>query len=162
MKMISRRQRRCFCAFCKAPRKIYKKKHVNLTNVVAGIMLAMALSAAYYGQPDPRGLVVFCTFMVISEIFVYLRWRTSLVCRLCGFDPITYKRSPEAAARLVREFFNSKSEDPSFHMSRSPLLKLQKQRKVRERRDNELKFIKAKMLAKRPKPSSQLTPSKSP
>lgn len=150
MKLISRLRGRCFCAFCKAERKIYLKKHVDLTNVGGAVLLAMTAGQVIWGAPDPRALVLFCIAIVSGEVFVYLRWRASLVCNLCGFDPIIYKRSPEKAAQAVRAFFDERSENPNFWLSRSPLLERQKQKRAQERKEAELKMIEAKMLAKRP------------
>jgi len=138
---------------------MYAKKHVDLTNVVATSFLATAVTYAYFGQPDPRGLVLFCLFIIASEIFVYSRWRNSTVCKLCGFDPLIYKRSPAAAAAKVREFFVKNSSDPRFHLTRSPLNEIQRLKRKGERKQADLKFMQAKMVAAR---TSSLTPTKSP
>ena len=150
MKLISRLRDRCYCAFCKSERRIYVKKHVDLTNVLGASLLSVTLSVAYYGQPDPRALMIFCLIIGLSEIFVYMRWRTAIVCRMCGFDPVIYKKSPLQASRQVREFFNAKVDDPSFQLSRSPLLELQKKQRVNERRQHRHRALEAKMLTKSP------------
>jgi len=163
MKLISRLRGRCYCAFCKAERKIYVKKHVDLTNVVGAILLAMAVGQAYWGAPDPRALVLFCVTIVALEVFVYLRWRASLICSLCGFDPIIYKRSPEQAAQRVRAFYREREENPQFWLSRSPLLERKRAARVQERKASEYKELEAKLLARRPaKTASPLAPPKSP
>ncbi|NJM10451.1 MAG: hypothetical protein HC883_06285 [Bdellovibrionaceae bacterium] len=163
MRLISRLRGRCFCAFCKAERKVYVKKHVDLTNVVGAILLSMAVSQAYWGAPDPRSLVLFCLTIVVLEVFVYLRWRASIICNLCGFDPVIYKRSPELAAQRVRAFYQEREETPEFWLSRSPLLERKRQGRVQERKASEYKRLEAKMLAKRPvKSASPLAPPKAP
>src|SRR5665213_1466225 len=53
-----------FCAFCKAKRQVYNKKHVNLTNVVCAAAFTLAFTYAYFAEPDPRGLMVFCVFII--------------------------------------------------------------------------------------------------
>ncbi|MGE3683004.1 MAG: hypothetical protein AB7G93_14865 [Bdellovibrionales bacterium] len=134
MKIISRLRDQRYCAFCRSPRRLYVKKHVDLTNVVGMMLLALTSTHAYWGRPDPRGLILFCVFISGAEIFVYMRWRASVVCRLCGFDPVVYKRSPEQASKLVKQFFAEQAANPRFLLSKSPLLELHRQRVERERK----------------------------
>ena len=137
MKLFSRPRERCFCAFCRSPRWVYRKRHISLTNVLGASLLATMLSVGIWGQPDPRALMFLCLIAGFSELFIYLRWRVALVCRLCGFDPIVYKSSPERAAQRVREFFHERKEDPTFHLSRSPLLDVQKRLAKRASKQNQ-------------------------
>jgi hypothetical protein len=134
------------------------KKHVDLTNVVGAVLLAMILGQAYWGEADPRALVVFCLTIFISEIFVYLRWRTSVVCKMCGFDPVVYKRSPETAARLVRSFYQERRESPEFWLTRSPLLERKRQEITKDRKAAEYRALEAKKKA----PEKALAPAKAP
>ncbi len=139
MRLISRLRDHRYCAFCKTPRRVYLKKHVDLTNVVAAMLLSAAVTLTYAGQVDPRGLVLFCVIIGVSELMVYLRWRIAVVCKMCGFDPVIYKRSPAAAAFRVREFFEQQVENPRFQLSKSPLLELHRQQRLRERKRMELR-----------------------
>jgi hypothetical protein len=61
---------------------------------------------------DPRGVAIGLVFIFGAEIFVVLRHRLSLNCPKCGFDPVTYRRQPEEAARRVREHLARRAEDP--------------------------------------------------
>jgi hypothetical protein len=158
MGLFSRLRGRCFCAYCKAERRVYVKKHVGLTNVLAASAFAMAITYSQWGVPDPRGLVIFCVFIVGAEVFVYSRWRASMICKLCGFDPLIYKRSPEQAAQKVRQFFDERQQDPKFQMSRSPLLEIQRQRSNQERKSKERSALETKIQARRNSPV--LAPSK--
>lgn len=133
MTLISRLRDHRYCAFCKSQRRVYLKKHIDLTNVLGSILLSGAIAHAYYGQPDPRGLVIFCILIGFGELFVFLRWRVAVVCRLCGFDPVLYKRSPEQASNRVREFFTKQMNNPEFQLSKSPLVKLHRQMRENER-----------------------------
>ena len=157
MPLISRLRNRCYCAFCKTERKVYSKKHVDLTNVLGASFLATSLSYLYWGELDPRGLMLFGVLILVAEVFVYSRWRSSLVCKMCGFDPIMYKRSPQEASKAVREFFTDNAHKPGFQLSRSPLLEVHKQQRAQERKKQELRYIESKMQAKR---DSGLTPTK--
>jgi hypothetical protein len=48
------------------------------------------------------GLIIWAAFALISELFVSMRWRISMVCKNCGFDPILYIKEPEKAAEKVK------------------------------------------------------------
>jgi len=145
MKAKSRQRVRCFCAFCRSPRSVYDTKHIGLTNVLGAILLSMGISQVYYGTPDPRGLVVFCLLVVIGETFVYLRWRNGVICKLCGFDPVIYKKSPELAAERVRQFFAEQSVRPEFWLSASPLVEVYRQKREQEKRHQEIEAIYARL-----------------
>lgn len=134
MKLFFRLFEHRYCAFCKSPRRVYAKKHIDLTNVLGAALLSAVASLAIYGELEPRALLFFCLITVLGETFVFLRWRLSLVCRLCGFDPVLYKRSPSEAASRVRKFFENQIANPKFQLSRSPLLELHRRRQVNERK----------------------------
>ncbi len=162
MRIFSRLHTRCFCAFCKAERRIYTKKHVGLTNVLAAVLLSSAVTFVYWGELDPRGLMLFGLMILGSEVLIYLRWRTSLVCSLCGFDPLIYKRSPAEAAERVRAFYKTSSEDPNFLLSRSPLVERQRQQRRRQKQNHQMTMLEARILEKsRADDLSRLTPPKS-
>lgn len=134
MQLFSRLRDQRYCAFCKSARRVYLKKHISLTNVAGAILLSVGMSYAIYGRPDPSLLGIFCFLTVAGEMFVYSRWRASLVCKLCGFDPVVYKRSPEEASKQVRAFFEEQIEKPGFILSKSPLLELRRRLQEQERR----------------------------
>lgn len=134
MKLFSRLHAQRYCAFCKAPRRVYVKKHIDVTNVVGMLLFVTAITYFIWGTPDPRGLMLFCVFIAVSETFVQLRWRMNIVCNLCGFDPVTYKKSPARARQKVKDFFEENRNDPEFWMTRSPLVDLQKKIRIQERK----------------------------
>lgn len=137
--MISRLRDHRFCAFCRSPRRVYVKKHIDLTNVVMAGLFSALVTLSYWGQIDPRGLMLFCLITGISESMIYFRWRLAVVCKMCGFDPVLYKRSPEMAALRVRQFFEEQKINPSFHLSKSPLLELHRRHQANERKRMELR-----------------------
>ncbi len=151
-----RLRERCYCAFCKTPRWVYAKKHVDLTNVVLTGVAAWLATLAVWAELEPRGLMFFVVALMGSEIFIYLRWRMNLMCQLCGFDPIVYKKSPAKACAQVREFFNEQVKNPEFWLTRSPLLQVQRQILVQER-----KAWDQQVLANRTR-SSALAPTRTP
>jgi hypothetical protein len=137
MRLINPIRGRRFCAFCKSPRKIYIKKHIDATNVVLTLALAIGLSYVFFGGLDPRVVVLWPTIIIGAEVFIYLRWRSSLTCTLCGFDPVAYKRSPAEASLKVGQFFNSKTKSADFMLSRSPLLAVHKEQQDNQRKMSE-------------------------
>ncbi|MGE4133953.1 MAG: hypothetical protein AB7F86_20115 [Bdellovibrionales bacterium] len=139
MRIFSRLHTKSYCAFCRSPRRVYAKKHVDLTNVLGAAMLSAGLAVALFGEFNPRSLLFFCLVVGLSELFVYLRWRLAIVCKLCGFDPVLYKRSPDAAAKRVRAFFEEQIQNPAFHLSKSPLLAIYRKQVATERKKMELR-----------------------
>ena len=146
MQLFSRARHTSFCAFCKSPRRLYRRKHVGPTNVVSAIVIAAGLSMALWNEPDPRGLLFFSTYVIVAEVFIYLRWRAALTCRMCGFDPLVYKRSPAAASLAVREFFDRMGEDPQLMMSKSPLVEVHRRRREAERKRREIDGVRERAL----------------
>lgn len=147
---------RRYCAFCKAPRKVYLKKNIDLTNVLLAGVFAVVVTFAAWGSLDPMAILVFCISLALAECFVHIRWRQNIICNLCGFDPVTYKRSPDAARAQVKKFFKEQVENPEFWLTKSPLLVVQKQ--IRE---NEKKALEHQIIMNRSK-SSSLAPVKAP
>lgn len=92
-----------YCAFCRLPRKVYSKRHVNWTNVVWSLLVSLLLMVVIWGRFEPKFLVLFAIAVSGAEVFVHLRWRLSLPCPHCGFDPILYKTDRKKAARIVKE-----------------------------------------------------------
>jgi hypothetical protein len=152
---FSRLRDQRYCAFCKAKHRVYLRKHVSLTNVVLAAVFTLLVTYAIFAEPDPQGLMIFCVFVIGAEIFVYLRWRMSIVCSMCGFDPILYKRSPAKASAKVAAFFKEQVDNPEFWLSRSPLLNLQKRIRAQEKKNLEHQIISNRIK------SSSLAPPKS-
>ena len=63
---------------------------------------------------DPRALVVFVVFLAIAEVFVQIRWRMSLSCRQCGFDPVIYRKNQEVAVEKVKDHLQRRKMDPRY------------------------------------------------
>ncbi|HRK08108.1 MAG TPA: hypothetical protein PLZ57_10095 [Pseudobdellovibrionaceae bacterium] len=108
------------CAFCGSSHRVYLKRHIGIWDVLLAIALGFAMWVPWSaGGPedairffDPRGVAIGLVFIFGAEIFVVLRHRLSLNCPKCGFDPVTYRRQPEEAARRVREHLARRAEDP--------------------------------------------------
>lgn len=57
------------------------------------------------------------------ELFTRYRWRQSLKCKTCGFDPVIYKLNPEDAAKIVKSYLEKRKEDPRFLLKPQPQIK---------------------------------------
>src|SRR4051812_28752164 len=101
MKRVSQR---CYCAFCKSERVVYRKKHLNTLDAALAAVGSGLIMLVVWQDFDPRALVFFAVGLVLTELFIMLRWRTSINCAKCGFDPVLYKKDPAQAAEKVKAF----------------------------------------------------------
>ena len=136
--MLSERKS-CYCAFCKVVRKVYRYKHLSFLDILGLILLGISVTFAVYKSLDPRGLFFIALFLLIGEAFVQAKWRTSMVCRNCGFDPVIYIRSPEQAGLKIRAFLDTRAESPA-HLLRPPISIPKKSEKVSKGQNLSLKM----------------------
>ncbi|MBX3018057.1 MAG: hypothetical protein KF767_09215 [Bdellovibrionaceae bacterium] len=106
------------CAFCRSPRHIHRKRHIGVIDFAGSALGAAAITAAVFGGFDGRGLLIFGAFVVAAEIFVQMRWRVSIPCPHCGFDPVLYSRKPEDAAEKVKIRLAARKNDPRALLGR--------------------------------------------
>jgi hypothetical protein len=118
MSPLFKAKNNCYCAFCKSPRRIYRKKNISIKNILGSALAAVVVMFAIWQQYDPRVMIVFVVCAAISEVFVKIRWRLSVVCRQCGFDPVLYLKQPETAAQKVKTQLDLRKQDPKYLLSR--------------------------------------------
>lgn len=111
--MFAQRQN-CFCAFCKTPKKVYKRKRLSLFEVIALSMLSLLITSVVWEHLDPRGLVLLILMVSMSEFFIRLRWRYSTICNNCGFDPVIYVKDSGRAAESVKKFMDQRKDNPDY------------------------------------------------
>ncbi|MNJ98537.1 hypothetical protein D3C87_163040 [compost metagenome] len=105
-------------------------------NIMGAAMASVVLMLAMWQQYDPRVMIVFVVCLAISEVFVQIRWRLSMTCRQCGFDPILYKKDHAAAALKVREQLDRRKEDPKYLLAKPlnlPALSADKAKALQEK-----------------------------
>jgi hypothetical protein len=107
-----RTTKRCFCAFCRSPRLVYVKKHVSLLDIALSVAAALLVSFIVFQDFDPRAVVFFAVGLGVTEMFIIFRWRLSIACPHCGFDPVTYKKMPDRALTRVKAHLKERREDP--------------------------------------------------
>lgn len=131
----------CYCAFCKTPRRIYRKKSISFMNVVGSALASVVVMMALWQQYDPRVMIAFVVCLAISEVFVKLRWRLSMTCRQCGFDPILYKKDHVAAAAKVKMHLDLRKEDPKYLLAKPlnlPAIPAEKSKALQEKNKGKL------------------------
>lgn len=126
----------CYCAFCKTPRQIYRKKSISFMNVLGSALASVVVMFALWQEFDPRVTVIFVICLALSEVFVKLRWRLAVVCRVCGFDPVMYLKDPERAAGKVKEQLELRRQDPKYLLAKPlnlPAIPAEKSKALQEK-----------------------------
>lgn len=113
-----RTKHNCYCAFCRTPRLMRRRRHIGAVNVIAGALVSACAMLLIWQTFDPRVFVFFAFFAGVSEIVMQVRWRLSIVCKTCGFDPIAYLRDPAAAAEKVKLRLDLRRQDPAAMLGR--------------------------------------------
>lgn len=101
-----------FCAFCRSSKVYFKRKRLGILNILGALMGALALNYLFRHQIDPIVFVIFVVNLFVIELAIQIRWRMSLICHECGFDPVIYKRNPELACQMVKTKMNQRKADP--------------------------------------------------
>jgi hypothetical protein len=117
--MLSQRKS-CYCAFCKVERKVYANKHLSLIDILGLVLLGITITYAVFKSLDPTGLLFVGLLLVAGEVFAQAKWRTSMVCSNCAFDPIIYIRDPEQAGLKIKAFLEKRPDSPA-HLLRPPI-----------------------------------------
>jgi hypothetical protein len=112
----------CYCAFCRQPRIVYRKRHVSVADIALSALTAVLLSFIFFQDFDPRAMMFFALSIGVAELFVVFRWRLSIACPHCGFDPVLYRRKPDLAAARVKDYYRQRLEDPLSSFSPPPKL----------------------------------------
>lgn len=121
----------CFCAFCKSSRRVYTRRGIGLFNIFASLLGTVGVSYIIFQSWDPRAIFVFIGFMVVSELFLRLRWRIAMTCRHCGFDPVLYMKDVNLAVQKVQRRLEARRIDPGSMLAAPlnlPLRKVPKKR----------------------------------
>ena len=109
-----------FCAFCRTPKKTYTRRHLSLMQILFVTLLSVAVTTLIRGTVDQYFLFLLFPQLMIGEMIVRMRYRGSLVCQSCGFDPVTYRRDYKKARSMVKETLEARRNDPS-QMLKKPL-----------------------------------------
>lgn len=99
-----------------------RRKGVGFTQIAASALSAGLITMAIWHEPDARGLVVFAFCSAVAEIVMQMRWRMSLLCPTCGFDPVLYLKDPAKAAAQVKGHMDTRRRDPTSLFKPQPQL----------------------------------------
>lgn len=120
-----------YCAFCRTPKYVYSRTSLSFFTF---LLLFLASALCSYGirkQFDEYVFAMFFSLLVLAELSVKIRYRISLRCKECGFDPIVYKRSPSMASQRVKEKLAERAADPkSLLKAQLQLPKISSERKL--------------------------------
>jgi len=118
--MFMSSKKKIFCAFCSLPQRIYTKKHINIFEMFGFAAVGVIVTYLVWQDFHWVGVIIFGALAFSAEMTHRLRWRNSITCKNCGFDPITYKRSPDRAAQTVKSFLEQRKEDPLYLLKPQP------------------------------------------
>ncbi len=79
---------------------------------------------AFWQSFDGRVFLLFALNLTVAEAFVQIRWRLSLSCHHCGFDPVLYVQSPEKAAQKVKDYRLKLQQRADYCLRSDPLKKV--------------------------------------
>lgn len=103
----------CYCAFCRSERQVYTKRNIRVTDILGSALGAGVAMMAIWQEFDPRVMLIFVLFLAIAETFVQVRWRLTITCPLCGFDPVLYLKDSTRAVEKVKIRLDKRKMDPS-------------------------------------------------
>lgn len=87
---------------------------MNLVQILGLVGMSFVLTLVTWQEMDPRGLFFLGVMLLGGEIFSQLKWRQSMICNNCGFDPILYLKNPAKAGSHIKEFIEARSEKPEY------------------------------------------------
>ncbi|MCB0394299.1 MAG: hypothetical protein KDD25_07055 [Bdellovibrionales bacterium] len=96
-----------YCAFCGTQKNVYRHRHLTVFNFFETLVLSLVLMYILWESLDFRFLMIWVGTLIVAEVLMQLRWRLSLRCKKCGFDPVVYRRSPGLAAENVKRHLES-------------------------------------------------------
>lgn len=115
---IFKSKNNCYCAFCRTPRRIYSRRNIGVVNIFYAALASALVMYCVWRDFDPRMLVIFAVFLAFAETFIQIRWRLSVYCKQCGFDPVLYVKDPEKAAEKVTAHLQQRREDPKYLLAK--------------------------------------------
>jgi hypothetical protein len=119
----------CYCAFCRNPRTISRRKSFSFMNFLQALGIALSLSYLFWQGLNPKALPIFVVVLMLLEIAVLIRARFELTCPHCGFDPVLYAKNKDAACSKVKKYIELRQNDPDVWLARRPPLRFGKRKK---------------------------------
>lgn len=101
-----------YCAFCKSPKKFYSKSSRVFFHIVLALFLGVAFNYLWTLELDPRALFFSVIILFLLEMYQKFRWRLSVICHKCGFDPVLYIKDPSLACEKVKVRLEERQKNP--------------------------------------------------
>lgn len=92
---------------------MYTKKNIGIGDIVGSALGAGVLMMAIWQEFDPRVMVIFIFLLAIAEVFVQIRWRMTMTCPHCGFDPVLYLKDQAKAVEKVKIRLDQRRSNPA-------------------------------------------------
>ncbi len=121
--MIRKASERRICVFCKLDHRVYTKKEVSFLDVIVLLVVTGVMAFAIWGGPDLRSMLIFMSLAFVLQVFLRVRYRESVKCPHCGFDPILYRNNNEDAAQKVKTFMENRADNPQYMLKPRPRIK---------------------------------------
>lgn len=102
---------RGFCAFCKSPKWYYAHKHLKWTHTFFSLLLALCFNYVATFEFGPSFLFIFGMNLIVAEMILQIRWRMSVICQKCGFDPVLYVKDQNLACNKVKQKLDERKKD---------------------------------------------------
>lgn len=109
-----------YCAFCRIERNAYTKRSINFKNILLVLLASCLLMVVFWQSFDPKVFILFSVFLFLSEVFIQIRWRLSVTCPYCGFDPVVYVKDKEKASQKVKLQLKRIKEEKDILMPKNP------------------------------------------
>lgn len=116
------------CVFCKLSHRVYLKKEVSILDGLILLGVTGLLAFAIWKGPDLRSMLIFMSLAFLMQVFLRVRYRESVKCPHCGFDPILYQHDSEKAAQKVNAFMEERKDNPHYMLRPQPKIKHQIQK----------------------------------
>ena len=99
------------------------KREVSFLDTLLMLFITGLLSFAIWDGPDLRSMFLFMGMAFTAQVGLRIRYRESVKCPHCGFDPISYKKDPSQAAERVKKFLEIRKDNPQFMLKPKPNIK---------------------------------------
>lgn len=117
-------------------------------NILGAFFAAMVFMYLMWQDFDARMFIIWVINIIFAEAFIRLRWRMSVPCPHCAFDPLIYKKDSEKAAELVKAQLARRREDPKYMLAQP--LRLPKISANRVQQIQDMKELEAQMKGQVP------------
>lgn len=120
MRVLFSTREKCYCAFCRSPKRIYSHRRLGVKHSLICIFASLLVMMALFQSFHAFVFFVIPISLIVCDVFLQMRWRMAVVCKRCGFDPVLYVKDAPQAAERVRTFLEKRRQDPTMILA-SPL-----------------------------------------